>query len=160
MESFTMKAFVKISVVCSVSLFILSLYDSAAGAPLPPAIKAPIPKATVKLGEKIHRSVLSDPEIPKAEEAVIGHTEFDEFSNLNDPLYREGSKALLQKAMEKDISSKAGMKDTPVNKKHLMRDAPADTPARSAQPAPEKRINENKPPVILPVKNNRLIKLV
>ncbi|OGS07863.1 MAG: hypothetical protein A2270_02300 [Elusimicrobia bacterium RIFOXYA12_FULL_51_18] len=150
-----MKAFLKISAVCSVSL-----YANAAGAPLPSAIKAPIPKAAVTPGEKIRSSVVSDPGIPKAEEAVIGHTAFDEFSNVNDPLYREGSKVLLQKAIEKDISSEAEVKDTPVNKKRLMRDAPADIPAKAAQPGHEQRVNENKRPVILPAKKNRLIKLV
>ena len=151
-----MKGFLKISASCSVSLFIFTFYAKAAGVPPLPA--AFPPQAPVSLSETVQNPATSYAAPKNAEEPGIGHTEFDEFNNVNDPLYREGSKALLEKAVEEDASPKAAVKKAPV-KKNDMRDAPADIPAKSVQPAPVQSVKEIKTP-ILPVKKNKLIKLI
>lgn len=95
----------------------------------------------------------------------MGYTEFDYFNNVSDPLYREGTKALLKKAICEDRAPKAVVKKIRVpasarqsgppngrrafgGKPALMRDAPADIPAAV------------KPAFVFPVKKNRLIKLI
>jgi hypothetical protein len=153
-----MKGFLRISAACSASLFIFSVYAKAAGEPVPPTIKASVPALAVKLTEKIQAPATSYMKAPDSEEAAIGHIDFDDFSNINDPLYREGSKVLLEKAIKADNAPKVQVKKTPV-KKNLFRDAPADIPAKTAQPATVKSVNENRSPVF-PVKKDRLIKLI
>ncbi|MDO8805193.1 MAG: hypothetical protein Q7R35_12245 [Elusimicrobiota bacterium] len=48
---------------------------------------------------------------------IPGYTDFDAFSSVNDPLYREGSKELLKQVMENDAGKKGAARDT-------LRDAP------------------------------------
>ncbi|MEI7481418.1 MAG: hypothetical protein WCK75_03615 [Elusimicrobiota bacterium] len=89
---------------------------------------------------------------PKGKVDGRGYTEFDDFNNVNDPLYREGSKVLLKKAIKDDLSPKTG-------KAELMRDAPADIPSDTVRPVPIKAEDEHKAPIFTP-KKNRLIKLI
>ena len=153
-----MKGFFRISAACSASIFIFSLYAKAAVKPAASAVKTPVPVAAVKLSEKVQDPATDYTAAPDSEEAAIGHIDFDDFSNISDPLYREGSKVLLQEAIKEDGVPKAPVKRIAV-KKSLWRDAPADIPAKAAQPAPVKSENGSKPPVF-PAKKNRLIKLI
>jgi len=153
-----MKGSLKISAVCSAALFIFSLAAKAAGDARTKAATAPVPQVAVKLAEKVLSSATSYAEPADTGESVIGHTEFDEFNNINDPLYREGSKELLEQAIVDDSAPKAAVKDAPAKQK-IMRDAPADIPAKAARTVPAKNVNEIKSPVF-PPKKNRLIKLV
>jgi len=168
-KNFT-KVFLGISAVCSISFFTFLVCASAkqpadpfsgwkaAGKPVPPAIKPPAPAAAVNPAEKIQEPAASCAETQNSPDAAVGHIEFDEFSSINDPLYREGSKALLQKAIDEDSAPAAPVKNTPV-KKELWRDAPADIPAKAATPVLIKDGKGTKSPVF-PVKKNRLIKLI
>jgi hypothetical protein len=82
--------------------------------------------------------------------------DFEGFNSLYDPLYREGSKALLQKALDADK-----LKPEPCApvRPSSMRDAPADIPAKTGRPVPALNNGVNNSPV-LPVKKNRLIKMI
>ena len=165
-----MKRSLTISAVCSASLFIFLVYARAAVEPAPPAVKTPVPAAAVDPAEKIQGPATSYAETPDGDsirnsqlnilspDDAVGHTDFDEFSSVSDPLYREGSKALLQKAMDNDKSPKAPVKKAPV-KKSLWRDAPADIPAKAAKPASVKGGDGIKSPVF-PLKKNRPMKLI
>ena len=52
--------------------------------------------------------------------AGIGYSDFDEFNNVNDPLFREGSKEFLRTGFLNDEAGKAA-------KASSLRDAPSDT---------------------------------
>jgi hypothetical protein len=158
-KNFTMKEFLGITAVFSASIFIFLVYAKAASQPVLPPIKTPVPAAAVKSAEKVQAPATSYAETLDSEDDAVGHTAFDEFSIINDPLYREGSKFLLQKAIDEDNAPKAPVKAAPV-KKTIWRDAPADIPAKAAQPTQVKSPGETAPPVVLPVKKNRLIKLI
>ena len=153
-----MKAFFRPAAACAASLFIFQVCAKAAGEPVPSAIKVPAPAPAVSPAQKVLEPATSYAETPDSREDVIGHSEFDEFSSVSDPLYREGSKILLQKAIDEDNSPKAPVKPAPV-KKNIWRDAPADIPAKTAPPALIKDNGGTKAP-IFPAKKNRLIKMI
>lgn len=48
---------------------------------------------------------------------VAGYTDYDAFSSVNDPLFREGSRELLKQEIKTDAENKTAAKDT-------LRDAP------------------------------------
>lgn len=54
---------------------------------------------------------------------VPGYTDFDAFSSVNDPLYREGSKELLKQAIkneaDKKVSPRDALRDAPISKEAL-----------------------------------------
>jgi len=171
-----MKKIFKISFFCLAPLFIFSLYVFSAVDARLLAVKPAVRKDAVKTIEKPQTSsvpalrvvenggTLSGPAVPEIK-ALAGkadakdYTEFDDFNNVSDPLYREGSKVLLKQAVDEDLAPAAVVKKTSLKKPELMRDAPADIPATAIRPVPVKAGNENNSP-ILPVKHDRLMKLV
>ncbi len=60
---------------------------------------------------------LKEPATAQVKAGIDGYTDFDAFSSVNDPLYREGSKELLEQAVKED----AGKKEAP---SRALRDAP------------------------------------
>lgn len=65
---------------------------------------------------------LSEPATAQVSAGAIETTDFDAFSAVNDPLYREGSKEFLEQAIKADGDA-------------ALRDAPADVKGKSAVPA-------------------------
>ena len=88
---------------------------------------------------------------------AIGLTDFDGFSNINDPLYREGSKALLRKAIE-DGGVQARHGKTSLRRAD-MRDAPSGIAVKAARPA-QSALASDTETVPAPFKKSRLIKMV
>ena len=170
-----MKKAFKISVFCLAPLFVFSLYVfSAVDARLLTTRSSPR-KASVSSGEKPQAASPLASGAAEKGGAVPGtsasevkpqalnsdpkdYTEFDDFNNVSDPLYREGSKALLKQAVDQDLAPGAIVKKT-VLKPELMRDAPADIPSPAVRPGPAKTGDKNNSP-IFPVKKDRLMKLV
>ncbi len=111
------------------------------------AISSPVEKDGIK-----NTAAVSELKTAKSKVDGRGYTEFDDFNNVSDPLYREGAKVFLKKAIDEDLTTKTG---TP----ELMRDAPADIPSATVLPVRTKEEDENKAQ-ILPPKKNRLIKLI
>lgn len=62
---------------------------------------------------------------------VPGYTDFDAFSSVNDPLYREGSKELLKQVIKNEADKKSPPRDA-------LRDAPISKEARPGAAAPVK----------------------
>ena len=170
-----MKKAFKISVFCLAPLFIFSLYVFSAVDARLLAAKPPVLKIPVKSGENspaaqfpasaaeakngaVPGQAAPEAKVPAVKADPKDYTEFDDFNNVSDPLYREGSRVLLKQAADEDLVSGTAVKKTSP-KPELMRDAPADIPARSVKPLPAKAGDGNKP-VILPVKKDRLMKLV
>lgn len=64
---------------------------------------------------------LKDPAAARPETVVPGYTDFDALSSVNDPLYRAGSKQLLEQAVKKDVKKKNApqrtLRDAPISKK-------------------------------------------
>ncbi len=99
-------------------------------------------------------SSLKDKTTAQARVTPAGYTDFDAFSSVNDPLYREGSKELLKQVIE----GEAGKTRERALKKDPEKDRPAkdlrDAPASGAE-KPEKdfkRVKQNKPVHADPVK--------
>lgn len=62
--------------------------------------------------------------------AAIHTIDFDVFSSIDDPLYREGSRRLLEKAVKEDAPKKAAVKKSgPPKAAPALRDAPISRPA-------------------------------
>lgn len=65
---------------------------------------------------------------------VAGYTDFDVFSSVNDPLYREGSRELLKQGIKTDAenkaAAKAALRDAPISKE-LQSGAPAKVKVRA-----------------------------
>jgi hypothetical protein len=76
-------------------------------------------------------SISTELKDPATAQAVIGVTDFDVFSAVNDPLYRESSKALLKQQMNKDAEKKSASGDT-------LRDAPISKVALPGAVSPVK----------------------
>ena len=72
---------------------------------------------------------LKDPATAQIKAGVTGYTDFDAFSAVDDPLYREGSKKLLKQILENDAQKKKGagetMRDAPISKEVSRAAAPA-----------------------------------
>lgn len=144
------------AVLGSVSLFVFLFCAGAAMDSRLPAVRPDVRKDGVKPGDKLQAA--SEVKAPNGVADGMNYTDFDYFSNVNDPLYREGSKALLKKAIDEDNLPKTAVKKTR-GKPELMRDAPADTPAARGRTHGTKSGDEYKAP-IFPMKKNRLIKMV
>ena len=151
-----MNKFLKAAAACSAVFFICASDSGAAWDFSFLRTKAQTRKMETYTGESA-RSAAADAIAQKDKEGGIGYTEFDGFNNIDDPLYREGSKVFLQKAIEAD-KVKAVAKDVPV-RPVIMRDAPASIPAKSARPAQSGSIDADKP-IVPPLKKNRLIKMI
>ena len=151
-----MNRFLKAAAACS-AVFFICVSDSGAAWDFSfLRMKAQARQMEAYSGENA-RSAAADAIAQKDKAAGIGYTEFDGFNNVDDPLYREGAKAFLQKAMEAD-KIKAVSKDVPA-RPVVMRDAPASIPAKSAQPAQAGSIDADKA-IVPPLKKNRLIKMI
>jgi len=164
-----MKRDLKIAAFCFTPFFVFPFCALAAGDPSLLTVAPSVQREGLTPGEKVRdASAVSSPiaekdysnagaadsEVKKTKGKVDGrgYTEFDDFNNVNDPLYREGAKVLLKKAIEEDRSPKTGRPE-------IMRDAPADIPSATVRPVRIKAEDENKAP-IFPPKKNRLIKLI
>jgi hypothetical protein len=90
---------------------------------------------------------------------VIGYTEFDGFNNVSDPLYREGSKALLQKALDDDDKSAGTAEKRADAPSGSLRDAPADISDKQ-QRSPRAGGDGAEKFTVQPLRKNRLIKMV
>ena len=182
-----MKRAFKTALFCFIPLFVFSFCALAAGDPRLLTAKSDVRENGVKSGEKFRDasgasvlvgekygaktgSAASEVKAQNGKDGGIGYTEFDDFNNVSDPLYREGSKALLEEAIEEDNAPKTAVKKISIPAKHpieaasggklgLMRDAPSDIPAVKIQTSKVKAAGENIIPVF-PVKKNRLIKLI
>ena len=156
-----MKRICKIAIICFIPVFVFFMCARAAGDARSLTVKRAAGNAGVKAGEG-GKPASAAPSRAAMKDGVksdgIGYTEFDDFNNVSDPLYRAGSKALLKKAIDEDRVFNAPAKKIPA-KPELMRDAPADIPAAAVQPVRIKAGDENKAPVF-PAKRNRLIKLI
>jgi len=164
-----MKKYSKIAVFCFTPFFVFPFCALAAGDASLLTVSPSTQREVATSGEKVRdASAVSSPiaeknyantgavssEVKKTKGKVDGrgYTEFDDFNNVNDPLYREGAKVLLKKAIDEDLSPKTGRPE-------LLRDAPADIPSATVRPVPIKAEDENKAPIFTP-KKNRLIKLI
>lgn len=163
-----MTGFLMTAAFCFASVFVFTAGVSAAGdsrlLTVKPAARDEKVKPSEKTGEPAAAGV-------KTGEAYAG---FDEFNNLNDPLYRDGSKAMLEKANSEDkaantsagAASKAYGQQTAKSavkaargKPELMRDAPADLPLKAGRPVSNKNNDAGKTPA-LRVKKSKSIKIV
>ena len=62
---------------------------------------------------------LKEPATAQARVSPAGYTDFDAFSSVNDPLYREGSRELLKQAIREDKpagAAKPELRDAPISK--------------------------------------------
>lgn len=71
-------------------------------------VKQPVNRISAELKESATAQIRID---------VAGYTDYDAFSSVNDPLFREGSRELLKQGIKTDAENKAAAKDT-------LRDAP------------------------------------
>ncbi|MFA6435362.1 MAG: hypothetical protein WCW52_11785 [Elusimicrobiales bacterium] len=175
----TKKCF-KSAAFCAAQLFVFSLFTGAAGdlrqlTARPAPVKTGItPGSAAGSGVKAGGAA-SAAKAPAGGTGGAGYTEFDDFNNVSDPLYREGSKALLKIAIEDDGAPRAAGKENGVpaaartagerprgpafgGKPGLMRDAPSDTPAGSVRPVRMRPGGARTFP-IFPAKKNRVKKL-
>jgi hypothetical protein len=176
-----MKKNLKTTAFCFASLFTFYFCALAAGNFRHLTVKPTVRKNETRSGYKLKAA--SNPSSPAANGCAIeagssdfgviapgekndvtGYTEFDDFNNVSDPLYREGSNVFLKKAIDEDLPAKAVVKGAGIpakrsGKRELMRDAPADVPAAAIQGVRIKAGDKDRVP-IFPVKKNRLIKLV
>ena len=142
METLKMKRFIWFAAVCAAAF---QVYSPVSGA----AWDFSFLKAKT-LSEQTAVKNADESKQPEAMDAAAGRTDFDDFNNIDDPLYREGCKALLQKAVEEDKVKKI-CKEPPAQRP-VMRDAPSSVIAvETTQP-------ENKAPVQF--KKSRLIKMI
>lgn len=99
---------------------------------------APVQTAAVKT------AALLPPATAQAPVADIGTSDYDAFSAVNDPLYREGSKEFLQQVSAQDaVKPEPGKAQAPV-----LRDAPADGAVPAVVPARKpviKKLKTKKP---------------
>ena len=151
-----MSKFLKAAAVCSAALFICISNSGAAwdfG-----LLRAKAPASTTEVKDPAGaKDTAANAQSVKA--ANIGYTDFDGFNNIADPLYREGSKSLLRKAMEEEKAKVPG-KTAPARVSHpVMRDAPAGISAKDAQTPPVRNTGEEKV-TAPPFKKNRLIKMI
>lgn len=166
-KTFTMAAF------CLAPFFVFSLNALAAADARLLTVKPGIRKNAARSGDKNGTapgaasaaakkdgasSAAPEVKAPCEKSGPGEHTEFDDFNNVNDPLYREGSRVLLKQAVDEDLASEAASEKI-CREPELMRDAPADVPRTKSGPEAVKAGDENKAG-IFPAKNNRLIKLV
>ncbi len=152
-----MDRFLKAAAVCSIAFFISASDSGAAWDFNFLKAKSSPRKTEADSGEKARCAGAVNETAQTDSMAGIGYTEFDGFNNIDDPLYREGAKVLLQKAIEAD-RVKAASKDTPA-RPVVMRDAPADIPAKSVRPVPGGNIDDQKV-TVPPLRKNRLIKMI
>jgi hypothetical protein len=127
-------------------------------------------KTPYAMGEKLQDPATSYMTLGGGEQSSGRRSDFDEFNNVDDPLYREGSKILLKRMIKEDALPKAAVKNSGVpakqpgrsfsgGKPELMRDAPAEILSRPVPMSPMRKLDGDKVPVF-PAKKNRLIKLV
>jgi hypothetical protein len=157
METLSMNRFLSAAAICSAVILIYSSDSAAAWDFSFLRTKAPARKMETNSGANAKSAAAAGETMQNDKTSGIGYTEFDGFNNIDDPLYREGSKVFLQKAMEAD-KVKAVSKDVPA-RHSVMRDAPSGIPAKTVQPAPARNSDENKAPAP-PLKKNRLIKMI
>lgn len=97
------------------SVVVLSAVPALAESPVLLALNVPIQAPVTEVV-----SALKAPATTQAKTQEISSTDFDAFSSVNDPLYREGSKELLKQAIKDDGAAKpapkAALRDAPVSK--------------------------------------------
>ncbi len=85
----------------------------------------------VKISAAPLTAELMEPATAQLKTGVTGYTDFDAFSAVDDPLYREGSKELLKQIMKNDAEKKNAAKES-------MRDAPISKGAQRGAAGPVK----------------------
>jgi len=85
---------------------------------------------------------LKEPATAQARLAPAGYTDFDAFSSVNDPLYREGAREMLKQVIKEDKA--------PAPARQELRDAPISKDAKPGKPL--KRAKLKKPVHADPIK--------
>ncbi len=91
-----------------------------------PALNAP-----AKTSLEVIPTELKDSATAQIKVIIPGYTDFDAFTSVNDPLYREGSKELLKQIINNDAKKKKAPGET-------LRDAPISKEARPGARRPAK----------------------
>lgn len=132
----------KINGLCLTASFALLFTGAAsAGDNVLLALNVPAPAPVTKVAAALKADATAQAQAP-----AISATDFDALSSVNDPLYREGSKELLQQVIKQD-SEKAAPKTQ-------LRDAPV---SREMKPLKKlKKIKTRKPVHADPLKHSAL----
>lgn len=104
------------------------------------ALNTPAPAPVVKV-----TSGLKEAATVQARLNPAGYTDFDAFSSVDDPLYREGSKELLKKVISEERHAKPALRQE-------LRDAPVSKPVKAI-----KRVKVRKPVHADPVKGKNAL---
>lgn len=104
------------------------------------ALNTPAPAPAVKVV-----SELKEPATAQARITPAGYTDFDAFSSVGDPLYREGSKELLKQVIGEERAAKPAARQE-------LRDAPVSKPVKAI-----KRVKVRKPVHSDPVKEKNAL---
>ena len=94
------------------SAVILFSGAARAGEKITLASNTPVKQSVIPVSAELKGSATAQIRID-----VAGYTDYDAFSSVNDPLFREGARELLKQEMKNDAESKVTPKDT-------LRDAP------------------------------------
>ncbi|MBI4350653.1 MAG: hypothetical protein HY550_04385 [Elusimicrobia bacterium] len=86
----------------------------------PPALNKPAQASAAAAAQPAIAAELKAPATSQAAAVIPGYTDFDAFTSVNDPLYREGARESLRQAVTKEAEKKSvpavTLRDAPISK--------------------------------------------